>query len=161
MIELKAPNKTRLRGPSVFLGGTIDMGNSEDWQKFIVESLTKLDWDGIIYNPRRDDWDSSWEQTLENKNFAEQLSWENDHQKLAGLNVYYFAPGSKSPITLMELGEFGKYETSFEDRPNDVVVCCPEGYWRKGNVDFFCMKYQIRQVASLDLLALCINGHRF
>jgi hypothetical protein len=38
----------------------------------------------------------------------------------------YFDPKGQSPITLLELGLF---------HDKDIIVCCPEGFWRKGNVD--------------------------
>jgi hypothetical protein len=25
-----------------------------------------------------------------------------------------------------------------------MLVCCPEGFWRKGNVDIVCEKYNVR-----------------
>ena len=57
--------------------------------------------------------------------------------------VMYFQPGTQSPITLLELGLF---------KDNNLVVCCPEGFWRKGNVDIVCEKYGINQVDTLDEL---------
>ena len=53
-------------------------------------------------------------------------------------------PGTKSPITLLELGlHAGK-------NPQKLVVCCPDGYWRKGNVDIVCRRCGVRQVPTLD-----------
>jgi hypothetical protein len=37
--------------------------------------------------------------------------------------------------------------------PSKAIVCCPEGYWRKGNVDVICQRYGITQVESLYDLA--------
>jgi hypothetical protein len=56
----------------------------------------------------------------------------------------YFDKDTKSPITLLELGLFARGGT--------IIVCCPEGYWRKGNVDVVCEKYDIVQVDTLDKL---------
>ena len=56
----------------------------------------------------------------------------------------YFAPETKAPITLLELGLFA--------RTGKAVVCCPEGFWRKGNVDVVCRMYDIPQVVTLDEL---------
>lgn len=47
----------------------------------------------------------------------------------------YFDPNTKSPISLLELG---LYATS-----KKLHVICPEGFWRKGNVDIICKKYDI------------------
>jgi hypothetical protein len=47
----------------------------------------------------------------------------------------YFSPETQSPISLLELGRFA-------DRRN-MVVCCPKGFWRKGNVDILCTRENI------------------
>jgi len=46
---------------SLFMGGSIDMGEAEDWQTRLEKDLDIFD-DLILLNPRRDDWDSSWVQ---------------------------------------------------------------------------------------------------
>lgn len=58
--------------------------------------------------------------------------------------AFYFSPNTKSPISLLELGLFSKKK--------NVVVCCPKGFWRKGNVDIVCEKYNITQVDNLEEL---------
>ncbi len=98
----------------------------------------------VFYNPRRDDWDSSWEQKIENKQFREQVEWELNALEKAETIVLYFDPNTMSPISLLELGIWaGK-------RPEKLEVVCPEGFWRKGNVDIVCKKYGIRQHDSFD-----------
>ena len=137
-MEIKAPNKYVCKGgqTSVFLGGTIDMGNSENWQEKITKKLENDFGDTVlILNPRRDDWDSSWEQSIENKQFNEQVTWELEAQEKADILVYYFASESKSPITLLELGLF------IEKEP---IVYCPKDFYRKGNVDIVCERYDIQ-----------------
>lgn len=58
----------------------------------------------------------------------------------------YFAPKTKAPITLLELGLFAASKK--------LLVCCPEGFWRKGNVDIVCHKYNIPMYQTLsDLLS--------
>jgi hypothetical protein len=59
----------------------------------------------------------------------------------ADLIALYFDPKTKSPISLLELGLFANSKK--------LVVCCPEGFWRKGNVDVVCERYGIRQVEDL------------
>lgn len=60
--------------------------------------------------------------------------------------MVYFAPNSKSPITLAELGiACGKF-------PQKVIVCCPQMFYRKGNVDIICHRYGVKQIATLDEL---------
>jgi hypothetical protein len=55
-----------------------------------------------------------------------------------------FDPKTMSPISLLELG--------LHSKSNKMVVMCPEGFWRKGNVDIVCEKYNIKQVKNIDEL---------
>ena len=139
-----ADNKLKI----VFLAGSIDMGKSVDWQTELAEMLP-ADWNGILLNPRRKNWDSSWVQSIENEQFKEQVEWELSGLELADLVIFYFAPESSAPITLMEFGLFARTKKS--------VVCCPEGFWRKGNVDIVCKKYNIFQVENLKDLATFVK----
>lgn len=127
----------------VFLAGSIDMGQAEPWQATIEHLLR--DAGLIILNPRRDDWDASWEQHITNSKFREQVEWELNAQDRANLIAFYFSPTSYAPITLLELGLFA--------RSGKLVVCCPDGFWRKGNVDIVCARYDIPQVPDLAALA--------
>ena len=116
---------------SVFLAGTIDNGNSVDWQAKLTSDLSDLSID--ILNPRRDNWDPTLEQSASNPVFRAQVEWELDAlADTAGIIFMYFAPGSLSPITLLELGLHAG------DLP---IVVCPEGFWRKGNVDIVGEQY--------------------
>lgn len=127
---------------TVFLAGSIDMGNAINWQKEVTRAF-----DGApvtFLNPRRDDWDASWEQSIDNPDFTTQVNWELDGLEKADCITMYFAPASKAPITLLELGLFAQSKS--------LVVCCPQGFWRKGNVDVVCKRYGIKQVDSLDAL---------
>ena len=98
----------------VFLAGTIDMGNSENWQEKFIQKLKEQNTKGFfgksyhIYNPRREDWDEAWVQTFENPQFFQQVTWESDAMEKADYIVMNFLPDSKSPITLLELGLFAK-----------------------------------------------------
>ncbi len=126
---------------AVFLAGSIDMGNSEDWQSVAEQKLSNLK-DLIVYNPRRAEWDSSWDQSTDNPNFVEQVNWELDAMDNSDIIFMYFAPDSKSPITLLELG--------LHASSGKLMVCCPKGYWRKGNVDIVCARHHIPQFTNLD-----------
>ena len=140
-MEIQAPNKSpESDATSVFLAGSIEMGKAEPWQERIVRELE--DTDIVFYNPRRDDWDSSWEQTIENEQFNQQVTWELVHLEKADVIALYFDPATQSPITLLELGLFAKADK--------MIVCCPEGFWRKGNVDIVCDMYNIKQVATIE-----------
>lgn len=144
MREIKAPNFVPANGPQLFLAGSIEMGAAELWQERVVKALEDTDW--TILNPRRDDWDSSWVQSKDFPQFREQVEWELNGIEGADTVLIYFAPNTKSPISLLELGLFaaGKKDSQ------ELLVICPEGFWRKGNVDIVCERYNVRQFESLD-----------
>lgn len=151
MEEIKAPNDYKETGkPYIFLAGSIEMGKAENWQERVVRELSEFD--VIILNPRRDDWDSSWVQSIENPQFREQVEWELEAIEFADIIIMNFDPKTKSPITLLELGLFVRTEK--------LLVCCPEGFWRKGNVDIVCWKYgdDIMQFDNLDDLLSYLKG---
>jgi len=126
---------------SVFLAGSIEMGIAENWQE-TIEAALEYEKDLCILNPRRNDWDASWKQDKENKQFSEQVNWELDALETANMIVFYFSPETKSPVSMLELGLFA--------RTGKLVVCCPDGFWRKGNIDIVCEKYNIKQVNTLN-----------
>jgi hypothetical protein len=126
--------------PSIFLAGSIDNGKAEDWQTTIINALHHFDVD--ILNPRRKDWDSSWEQKITNPKFKEQVLWELDGLNRANLIVMYFAPGSVSPISLLELGLYA--------RERKMIIFCNEKFWRKGNVDIVAEIYDIPVIENMD-----------
>jgi hypothetical protein len=141
---IEAPNSLDgIEGKSLFLAGSIEMGTAVEWQKHIIAEMANVP--GTILNPRRSDWDPSWEQKITNPKFVEQVTWELDALERADIIVFYFDPNTKSPITLMELGLFAK-----SDKP--LYACCPDGFWRKGNVDILCARYTIAQFSSLSSL---------
>lgn len=152
MNEIKAPEVFGLaERPWVFLAGSIEMGAAEDWQNKLTHMLVSKS--GTILNPRRDNWNATWVQSADNPQFRQQVEWELKAQELADFNVMYFSPGTTSPITFLELGLFA------HKAPN-IVVCCPNGFWRKGNVDIVCKHYGIPQVDSITDLASRLRDSR-
>lgn len=135
----------------VFLAGSIEMGGAEDWQETIATAFQE-DNTICLLNPRRDSWDNSWEQSIKNPVFSQQVNWELDGLDRADLIVFYFAPGTKSPVSMLELGLYA--------RTGKVIVCCPDGFWRKGNIDIICERYSIPQVPTINELILIINKRR-
>lgn len=132
-------------GWGVFLAGSIEMGAAEDWQKRVERHLMGAGLKSIVvFNPRRDDWDSSWEQAIENDNFREQVEWELDALDLSDLIILYLSPGTKSPISLLELGLYAD--------SGKLLVCCPKEFWRRGNVEIVCKRYNIDFFETLDEL---------
>jgi hypothetical protein len=142
VIKPPSPLKFDMKYPSLFLAGSIEMGHAENWQSRVESAFSNSNI--VILNPRRDAWDSSWEQSINNPTFKEQVEWELEAQELATLIMMYFAPTTKAPITLLELG--------LSARSGKLVVCCPDGYWRKGNVEVVCTKYKVPMVANIDEL---------
>lgn len=147
---VKPPKKLELesKSKSIFLAGSIEMGTAENWQEMIEKELKDVE--VTIYNPRRDDWDSSGEQSIDNDKFREQVEWELDYLESVDVIVLYFDPNTKSPISLLELGLFA--------RSNKMVVYCTQEFWRKGNVDIVCEKYNTTQVSSMKELVAVVRN---
>lgn len=126
--------------PAVFLAGSIEMGKAEDWQKKVEIAVQDLE--VTILNPRRDNWDSSWVQSIDNAVFREQVEWELQGLEMATYRIFHFEAGTQSPITLMELGLCAMFGNN--------IVHCADGFWRKGNVDVLCARYGIAQASNLE-----------
>lgn len=137
----KIPLKNFEKRISIALFGSIEQGTAVQWQLAAQEMLKDFDID--IYNPRRDHWDASMEQSIKNPIFKEQVEWELRVLENVDVRLFYFDPATKSPVTLMELGLAPCWGTP------DTVVVCPDGFWRKGNVDIVCAHYGIHQEDSL------------
>ena len=130
---------------SIFLAGSIEMGKAEDWQKELGNCLMERNYN--IFNPRRDDWDSSWSQTYEDPQFSQQVKWELNALDKSDWIIMYLDPLTKSPISLLELGLFANSKK--------LIVICPDGFWRKGNVEVVCSLYDIPLFNSLEDLKNC------
>jgi hypothetical protein len=144
MIEVKAPYPYKILGPSIFLGGSIEMDTAEKWQDKIVEALTG--YYVTILNPRRDNWNTLIKQSISDPDFSEQVNWELNALDAASIIIFYFDPNTLAPITLMELGLMvGKGK-------KNILVCCPDGYWRKGNVEILCNREGILSFNTFDEL---------
>ncbi len=110
----------------VFLAGSIDEGRAERWQDEAISSLGDLDI--VLLNPRRENWNADLEQSVEEPRFVQQVEWELDGIERADVVLFHFSPNGPAPISLLELGK----ATALGKR---VVVSCPDGYWRRGNVE--------------------------
>lgn len=137
---IKAPNKhNQLNGIKIFLAGSIEMGAATKWQDKVTKQLELCqqytDEELIILNPRRDDWDSSWEQSINNLQFSEQVNWELDSLEDSDIIVLWFDENTKSPISLLEFGLFAASKK--------IIVYCPDKFWRKGNIDIVCQRNEI------------------
>lgn len=133
--------------PRIFLGGSIDMGRAEDWQAALPQALAHLD--VLWLNPRRADWDPNWKPEADEPEFRRQVEWELAALEASDIIILYFAAGSQSPISLLELG--------LHARSGKVIALAPEGFWRKGNVDITAEQYDIEQVSDMPTLQAAIR----
>ncbi|MFW2447166.1 MAG: nucleoside 2-deoxyribosyltransferase domain-containing protein, partial [Qipengyuania pacifica] len=78
------------------------------------------------------------------------VEWELHALDNADIIVMYLAPGTKSPVSLMELG--------LHAQSDKVILYCPDGFWRKGNVDITAEYYDIEQVSSIDELISAVRA---
>ena len=69
-----------------------------------------------------------------------QIEWELDCLDRADLVAMWFAADTVAPIALLELGLTAKSEK--------LVVGCPEGFWRKGNIEVVCSRFGIPLTTS-------------
>ncbi len=138
MLVLKPPaafpnSREFTLSPKVFLAGSIEMGTARDWQSEIEIALSSFD--GFILNPRRLIFDNTLVQSINTPTFKEQVDWELDAQDEADIILMNFLPETKAPITLLELGLYAQTKK--------LIVCCPDGFWRKGNVEIICDRFSI------------------
>ena len=131
-------NNTKI---SVFLAGTIDDGSSKNWQNEVISeinsniSLPYL----TIYNPRRDNWDKNVTEEEQMK----QIDWEQKYLKESDLIIMVLLDNSKSPISLMELGQYSN--------SGKLVVCCTEKFYRYNNVKWMCNNRDIILINTNDI----------
>ena len=117
----------------IFLAGTIDNGDSTDWQQELINTINgvELRRPTSIYNPRRKEWPSS----DNHREIDRQIEWELSHLEKADLIVMNILANSKSPISLMELGLFA--------REGRLMVFCPKTFYRYDNVRNVCKRYEV------------------
>lgn len=119
---------------SIFLGGTIESGTSDDWQKKLSERLKEIwppDMDINVFNPRRTIWDQN-SSVIDRIN---QIKWEHYHLDRSEIIVMNILEDSKSPISLMEIGMYAD--------SGNLLVFCPKSFYRYENVLCVCQKYDI------------------
>ena len=142
-MNIQKPDTTAitLKHKSIFLAGSIEMGSAEDWQSKVEQALEH--YDVTVFNPRRSNWDASWVQEQSNEHFNNQVNWEMQKLEECDIIFMYFDKNTKSPISLLELGYFLQSEK--------LIVCCPAGFWRKGNVDIMCTRNNVPLYDDLNI----------
>lgn len=121
----------------IFLAGTIDMGNSVDWQTMLYEEFCSKDGRYILFNPRQEHWDASRPGEMDY-----QVNWELDHLEEADIIIMYIIGSSKSPITLLEMG--------LHARGKKMYVICEEDFYRYDNVRITCGFYGVPLYTSME-----------
>lgn len=132
---------------SLFTAGSIEMGAAVQWQQLLAEHLRDLPI--TITNPRRGQWDPNVDAKSEDPDFAHQVEWELDALTEATVICFFFDIDTLSPITLMELGKWADSDK--------IIVCCDKRFWRSGNVDIFCNRYNIPRVNNFKSLVPAIR----
>ncbi|KAF2785741.1 hypothetical protein K505DRAFT_224039, partial [Melanomma pulvis-pyrius CBS 109.77] len=126
----------------IFLGGSIEISKAPDWQAAFADKIASLPI--AAFNPRRTRWDDSLEQDIKNKALLHQMHWEMTNLNKADLIILYLHPNTISPVSLMELGRYSQ--------SRKIIVCCPEGYHRRGNVQYLCEKDNVLLLDDFDEL---------
>lgn len=121
----------------IFLAGTIDMGNSRDWQLEIYDRFSRMNGRYILFNPRQEHWDASRPGEMDY-----QVRWELDHLEEADMIIMYILGSSKSPISLLEMG--------LHARGGKMIVICEEDFYRYDNVHITCDYYDVPFYSDLD-----------
>ncbi|EPE28909.1 hypothetical protein GLAREA_00067 [Glarea lozoyensis ATCC 20868] len=127
-IQAPTPLTSITQTPTIFLSGYISHPDA-CWRNHLTTALSHLPI--TILNPLRRDWDSTWKNSPSDPKFVEQTSWELECLERADLVVVNFGSLTSAPISLMEMG----FALGMKKR---VVVCCPEGYYYRGNVQVMC-----------------------
>lgn len=139
--RMKEPSEEEIRSGyyvTIFLAGTIDMGNSENWQAALVETFSSSEGRYILYNPRRDTFTSTPEE------MEYQVNWELDHLEKSQIIIMNILGSSNSPVTLLEMGLFMK--------SGKLLVACEPDYYRHTNVLLTCARYNVPLYPSLQSL---------
>ena len=127
---------------TIFLAGSIEMGSLDckDWQSEVANSLEGLN--VTLYNPRRDERDASWTQEQKTENFNYQVNWELNKLRDSDIIFMHIDPNTKSPITLLEFGMFAE--------SRKIILSCPDGFYRKGNLEVICTRCNIPLYNDLE-----------
>ncbi|KAF2639229.1 hypothetical protein P280DRAFT_499484 [Massarina eburnea CBS 473.64] len=144
------PERPKVTQPSVIAYGTIEPSSTDNWTTRLSASLSDLP--VTILNPRCNAWDSTWNEDINFPPFKEQVDWEMDYADVADVIVFYFKPGTPCPVSLLELG---MYVGIFKGK---VVVCCPQGFNKKGNVDIVCTRFGVTMAEDLEKLNTVVRG---
>lgn len=123
----------------IFLAGTIDMGNSTDWQADVKNRFSARKGRYLLFNPRRSSWNGGVDGEMEY-----QVNWELEHLEQSDIIIMNILGSSKSPVTLLEMGLFA--------RSGKLYVACEPDFYRYDNVRITCDYYGVPLYSSIEEL---------
>ncbi|USP79907.1 hypothetical protein yc1106_07181 [Curvularia clavata] len=141
------PHAPTYRKFSVFTAGSIEMGNAVQWQKHMTALLSHLPI--TVCNPRRGHWNPNVTPLARDEDFRTQVEWELAALEQVDVICFFFDVMTKSPVSLLELGLWAG--------SGKVVVCCGDDYWKGGNVELTCRRYDIPFVKSFTELVPAVE----
>lgn len=115
---------------SIFLAGTIDDGASINWQEKVIDKLKELDI--TLLNPRVEYWNNDIKQSASDPAFKRQVDWEQDGLKFADIIFMYFVGGSRSIISMSELGQYSN--------SGKIIVVADNDYFKRGNIEVLSIR---------------------
>ena len=146
-VHCTPPNDPTYRDYSVFLAGSIEMGNAVLWQKQMATELSTLPI--TVNNPRRGHWNPNATKDAKDEEFAAQVKWELAALEHADVICFFFDETTLSPVSLLELGLWA--------HSGKVIVCCGGNFWRAGNVHLVCERYGVPFVKTFAELVPAIK----
>lgn len=136
--EINNIDANKIGAKSVFLAGTIDNGDSLNWQDKVITEIINLGVKNLeVYNPRREHWSEN--PTIDE--IENQIKWEQNHLDKANVIAMVLLDDSKSPVSLLELGLYAN--------TNKLIVFCTPKFYRWDNIRLTCKKYNIELVQDL------------
>lgn len=128
---------------TIFLAGSINNGETEDWQQEIGEFFEKQKF--RVFNPRRKDWNKEQNVSEITDYLKTQINWELDHLHKCSHVLFYFRDDKLAPISLLELGlAFCNFHVS------NIYVIIDPSYPRMANVITTCEFYGIDTYGNFE-----------
>lgn len=145
MIYITPDNKKRKNSKykSVFFAGTIDNGDSLNWQEELSNMLNSININ--IYSPRC----LKWNPNCTKEELDNQIKWEQKYLDKSDMIIMVLLDESKSPISLLELGLYAKSKK--------IIVFCTPKFYRYDNVRLTCEKYNIPLVNDTNIDIITTN----
>ena len=116
--------------------------SAERWQDVVINNCRDLS--GTLLNPRRANWDPTWNQSLDNPHFAGQVAWELEALEQADLIICWLPATAQARISLMEIG--------LHARRGRLLIGCAIGFHSRGNVLAVGQRFDVPVLDTLPAL---------